>query len=100
MDMSTFNTIAPLIFIMGIMYFLLIRPQQQQAKKLREKIGGARRGDTVVTAGGILGTVVKTPGPEDQEVTIEIADNVQVKVVKHTLTDIRPKGGETAADKG
>jgi len=100
MDANTLSTIAPLFFIMAIMYFLLIRPQQQQAKKLREKIGGARRGDTVVTAGGILGTVVQTPAAEDQAVTIEIADNVQVKVVKQTLTDVRPKGGEVAAEKG
>ena len=100
MDASTLSTIAPLFFIMAIMYFLLIRPQQQQAKKLREEIGAARRGDTVVTAGGILGTVVKTPAAEDAEVTIEIADNVQVKVVKFTLTDVRPKGGEVVADKG
>ena len=100
MDANTLSTIAPLFFIMAIMYFLLIRPQQQQAKKLREKIGTARRGDIVVTAGGILGTVVKTPAAEDQEVTVEIADNVQVKVVKSTLTDVRPKGGEVAADKG
>ena len=100
MDTNTLSTIAPLFLIMAIMYFLLIRPQQQQAKKLREKVGGARRGDTVVTAGGILGTVVKTPTAEDQEVTIEIADNVQVKVVKQTLSDVRPKGGEVAADKG
>jgi preprotein translocase subunit YajC len=100
MDASTLSTIAPLFFIMAIMYFLLIRPQQQQAKKLREKLGGVRRGDTVVTAGGILGTVMKTPGAEDAEVTVEIADNVQVKVVKSTLLDVRPKGGETVADKG
>jgi len=99
MDANTLSTIAPLFFIMAIMYFLLIRPQQQQAKKLREKIGGARRGDTVVTAGGILGTVVKTPAAEDQEVTVEIADNVQVKVLKQTLTDVRPKGGEVVAEK-
>jgi preprotein translocase subunit YajC len=100
MDSSTLSTIAPLFLIMAIMYFLLIRPQQQQAKKLREKIGGVRRGDTVVTAGGILGTVMKTPAAEDGEVTVEIADNVQVKVVKQTLTDVRPKGGDVTADKG
>ena len=98
MDANTLSTIAPLFFIMAIMYFLLIRPQQQQAKKLREKIGGAKRGDTVVTSGGILGTVVKTPGADDQEVLVEIADNVQVKVLKLTLTDVRSKGGD-AADK-
>ena len=98
MDMSTFNTIAPLIFIMGIMYFLLIRPQQQQAKKLREKIDAVRRGDTVVTAGGIVGRVVKAAGAEDAEITVEIADNVQVKILKATLTDVRAKG-EPVADK-
>jgi preprotein translocase subunit YajC len=98
MDMSTFNTIAPLIFIMGIMYFLLIRPQQQAAKKLREKIDAVRRGDTVVTAGGILGRVVKAPGAGDEEITVEIADNVQVKILKSTLTDVRVKG-EPVADK-
>ena len=98
MDMSTFNTIAPLIFIMGIMYFLLIRPQQQQAKKLREKIDAVRRGDTVVTAGGIVGRVVKAAGAEDPEITVESADNVQVKILKATLTDVRAKG-EPVADK-
>ena len=98
MDSFTFTTIAPLIFIMAIMYFLLIRPQQQQAKKLREKIDAVRRGDTVVTAGGILGRVVKAAGAEDQEITVEIADNVQVKILKSTLTDVRAKG-EPVADK-
>ena len=96
MDMSTFNTIAPLIFIMGIMYFLLIRPQQQQAKKLREKIDAVRRGDTVVTAGGIVGRVVKAAGAEDPEITVEIADNVQVRVLKATLSDVRTKAEEKA----
>lgn len=99
MDASILSQIAPLFFIMAIMYFLLIRPQQQQAKKLREKIAGVRRGDTVVTSGGILGTMVKPPTAEDQDVLVEIADNVQVRVLKHSLTDVRSKGGETA-DKG
>jgi preprotein translocase subunit YajC len=99
MDMSTLNTIAPLIFIMGIMYFLLIRPQQQQAKKLREKINAVRRGDTVVTAGGILGRVVKAADAEDPEILVEIADNVQVKVLKATLSDVRAKGEPAPADK-
>ena len=91
MDTSTFTTIAPLIFIMGIMYFLLIRPQQQQQKKLREKIAAVRRGDTVVTAGGIVGKVVKAANAEDSEILVEIADNVQVKVLKTTLSDVRAK---------
>ena len=94
MDSSTFTTIAPLIFIMAIMYFLLIRPQQQQAKKLREKIDNVRRGDTVVTAGGILGKIVKSSEASDPEVLVEIADNVQVRVVKATLTDVRSKSAD------
>ena len=99
MDTSTLTTIAPLIFIMAIMYFLLIRPQQQQAKKLREKIDAVRRGDTVVTAGGILGRVVKAPSVDDAEITVEIADGVQVKVLKSTLSDVRAKGEPVEADK-
>jgi preprotein translocase subunit YajC len=92
MDTSTLTTIAPLIFIFAIMYFLLIRPQQQQQKKLREKIDAVRRGDTVVTSGGMLGRVVKAPDAGDSEVLVEIADNVQVKILKATLSDVRAKG--------
>jgi len=99
MDMTNLTTIAPLIFIMAIMYFLLIRPQQQQAKKLREKIDAVRRGDTVVTSGGILGKVVKAPAADDPEVVVEIADNVQVRVLKTTLSDVRAKGETVEADK-
>jgi preprotein translocase subunit YajC len=99
MDMTNLTTIAPLIFIMAIMYFLLIRPQQQQAKKLREKIDAVRRGDTVVTSGGILGKVVKAPAADDPEVVVEIADNVQVRVLKATLSDVRAKGELVEADK-
>ena len=99
MDMTNLTTIAPLIFIMAIMYFLLIRPQQQQARKLREKIDAVRRGDTVVTSGGILGKVVKAPAADDPEVVVEIADNVQVRVLKTTLSDVRAKGETVEADK-
>ena len=99
MDTSTLTTIAPLIFIMAIMYFLLIRPQQQQAKKLREKIDNVRRGDTVVTAAGILGRVVRVVAPADPEILVEIADNVQVKVLNATLSDVRPKNEPAEADK-
>jgi preprotein translocase subunit YajC len=99
MDSSTLTTILPFVFIMAIMYFLLIRPQQTAAKTLREKIEGARRGDTVVTAGGIVGRVVKTGESNDPELTIEIADNVQVRVLRSTLTDIRPKKEPVEAGK-
>ena len=74
-----------------IFYFLVMRPQQQRAKEHRLAIDNLRRGDTVVTSGGIIGRVTKAPVKEDTEVTIEIADNVQVKVVKGTLSEVRAK---------
>ena len=84
-----------------IFYFLVMRPQQQQQKQHRVAIDNLRRGDTVVTAGGVIGRVMKAPTKEDAEVTVEIADNVQVKVVKSTLSQVRAKSQpvDTKADK-
>lgn len=84
-----------------IFYFLVMRPQQQQQKQHRLAIENLRRGDTVVTAGGIVGRVTKAPTKEDPEVTVEISDNVQVKVVKSTLSQVRAKSQpvDTKADK-
>ena len=87
MDMSAFNTIAPLIFIMAIMYFLLIRPQQQQQKTLKAKLNDLKRGDRIVTAGGIVGTVKKT-AEGASEIDVEIAPNVTVSVVRSTVTTV------------
>jgi len=89
--MDSFTAIAPLIFIFAIMYFLLIRPQQQRVKQLKAMIDNVRRGDTVITAGGLVGKVVKAPAADDPEITVEIADNVQVKVIKATLSEVRAK---------
>ena len=91
MDTNFLTTIAPLIFIFGIMYFLLIRPQQQRMKQHKQMVENVRRGDTVVTAGGIVGRVTKVGQPEDPEITVEIADNVQIRVVKSTLNEVRAK---------
>jgi len=74
-----------------IFYFLVLRPQQQQQKEHRTAIDNLRRGDTVVTAGGLVGRIAKAPTKDDPEVTVEIADNVQVKVVKSTLAQVRAK---------
>jgi preprotein translocase subunit YajC len=74
-----------------IFYFLVMRPQQQRAKDHRTAIDNLRRGDIVVTAGGVVGRVTKAPAKDDSEVTVEIADNVQIKVVKGTLSEIRAK---------
>jgi preprotein translocase subunit YajC len=91
MDTNFITTIAPLIFIFAIMYFLLIRPQQQRMKQHKQMVENVRRGDTVVTAGGVVGKVTKVGQPEDPEITVEIADNVQIRVVKSTLSEVRAK---------
>ena len=83
---------APLLLIFVIFYFLLIRPQQQRVKTHQQMVESVRRGDTVVTAGGIVGKVAKVK--DDGELMVEIADNVQVRVLKSTLTEVRSKGGE------
>ena len=87
---------APLVFIFVIFYFLLIRPQMSARKKHQEMVSNVRRGDTVVTAGGIIGKVTKVL--EGEEVMVELADKVVVKVVKSTLTDVRNKPEPAAND--
>ena len=85
-----FQTLTLIVPMLAIFYFLLWRPQQQRAKQLRTQVDNLRRGDTVVTA-GIVGRVVKASDKEDPEILVEIADNVQVKVLKASLSDVRPK---------
>jgi preprotein translocase subunit YajC len=87
--------LAPLVAIVAIMYFLVIRPQQQRANAHKAMIEALRRGDTVVTSGGIVGKVTKV---DETEATVEIADGVKVRVLKHTILDVRAKG-EPAKDK-
>ena len=90
------STMMPLILLFGIFYFLLIRPQQQRVKAHQQMVEAVRRGDTVVTAGGILGKVSKVK--DDGEIMVEIADNVQVRVLRSTLTEVRSKGGEAKSE--
>ncbi len=78
--------IAPFILIIVVFYFLLIRPQQQRMKRHRELIDNLRKGDDVVTSGGLLGKVTKVT---DTEATLEIAEGVRVKVVKATISEVR-----------
>ena len=72
--------------LIGMAYFLIIRPQQQRMKKHREMVDGLRKGDDVVTSGGFLGKVTKVT---DTEATVEIAEGVRVKVVKATISEVR-----------
>lgn len=91
---------APLVLIFVVFYFLLIRPQQKKMKEHRAMVAAIRRGDRVVTAGGIIGTVAKVP--EGDEILIEIADGTQVRVVRSTLQQVISKGepvDDTRAEK-
>mgnify|MGYP000704722267 CR=1 FL=1 len=89
--------LAPLVFIFIIFYFLLIRPQMTARKKHQEMVSNVRRGDVVVTAGGIVAKVTKVL--EGEEIMVELADNVTVKVLKSTLSDVRTKPEPAANDK-
>ena len=81
--------LLPLVLIFVVFYFLLIRPQQKKAREHREMVEAVRRGDQVVTGGGIYGKVTKVG--EDGKVTVEIADDVRVDVVRSTLADVVSK---------
>jgi preprotein translocase subunit YajC len=80
----------PLILIFIVFYFLLIRPQQAKARAHREMLGGVKRGDRVVTGGGIIGLVTKVIS--DNEVQVELAEGVRVRLIKGTITDIIARG--------
>jgi len=81
--MEQFGQFIPLLLIFGIMYFLLIRPQQKKMKEHQAMVNGLRRGDKVVTAGGMFGKVVKVH--DEGEVEVEIADGVKVRMVQSTI---------------
>ena len=84
------NMLVPLLLVLPIFYFLLWRPQQQRMKQHRELINAVKRGDTVITAGGIIGTVVKVK--DDNEIEVEIAKDIRVRVLKGSISDVRNKG--------
>ncbi|MFV2003172.1 MAG: preprotein translocase subunit YajC [Paracoccaceae bacterium] len=92
---SAFTSFIPLILIFAIMYMLLIRPQQKKAKEHRAMVDAVRRGDQVVTQGGIIGKVAKVR--DEREVEVEIAKGVKVRVIKSTLAQVISKT-EPASD--
>jgi preprotein translocase subunit YajC len=81
---------APFIVIFAIMYFLILRPQQRRAKEQRDMVQGARRGDTIVTTGGLIGKITKAT--DDTEVEVEVAPNVRVRVARSGIGSVRAKG--------
>ena len=88
--MEAFAQFIPLILIFAIMYFLLIRPQQKKMKDHQKMVEALRRGDQVVTQGGIIGKVSKVKDGE-QELELEIAENVKVRVVRNTIAQVLNK---------
>jgi preprotein translocase subunit YajC len=80
----------PFILIFVIMYFLIIRPQRLKAKRHQEMIANVRRGDTIVTSGGLIGKVAKVN--EDGEVQVDLAENVRVRIVRGMISEVRTKG--------
>ena len=92
----------PIVLIFVVFYFLLIRPQQKKMREHREMLAAIRRGDRIVTGGGVVAQVVKVG--EDDHVTVEIAENVRVKVIRSTITAVlskpQPAGKDAKAGEG
>ncbi len=86
---DTLMQFAPLVLIFVVFYFFMIRPQQQKAKEHKAQLASLRRGDRVVTGGGILGTIVKVGN--DDEILVEIAENTRVRVLRSSISTVLAK---------
>jgi preprotein translocase subunit YajC len=89
MDAKSLGQFIPLILIFVIFYFLLIRPQQKRIKEHKAMVDSLNRGDDIVTSGGIVGKVVRVL--EDDKAEVEISDNVTVKIIKSTVSQVLSK---------
>ena len=87
--MEAFGQLVPLILIFGIMYFLLIRPQQKKAKDHQAMVQAIRRGDQMVTQGGLIGKVTKVK--DENELEVEVSEGVKVRVVQSTISQVLNK---------
>ncbi|TAH37701.1 MAG: preprotein translocase subunit YajC [Alphaproteobacteria bacterium] len=88
--------LAPLVLIFVVFYFLLIRPQQKKLKAHVDMVAALRRGDKVVTGGGIVGTITRLI--DDKEVSVEIADGVEIKVIRSSIAEVISKSPVSAQD--
>ena len=88
-------SILPWVGILAIFYLLMIRPQQKRQKQHQAMLGGVKPRDTVVTNGGLIGKVTKV---DENEIEIEVAQGVKVRVLKGMLSDVRPHGAKAAND--
>jgi preprotein translocase subunit YajC len=87
-DMIT--SLLPFVLIFVIMYFLILRPQQKRAKQHSEMVKNVRKGDTVITSGGLVGRVTKVI--DDDQIEVEVADGVRVRQMRAMVSDVRAKG--------
>jgi preprotein translocase subunit YajC len=85
-----FMSLLPFVAIFVIMYFLILRPQQKKVKQHQELVKNVRRGDTVVTSGGLGGKITKVV--DDDQIEVEIADGVRVRQLRQMISDVRAKG--------
>jgi preprotein translocase subunit YajC len=93
---DTMQFVLPFVLIFIIMYFLILRPQQQQARRKQEMLKAIRRGDTVITNGGIVGKVTKVV--DDSEVELQIAEGVKVRAMRSLIAEVRTKAEPVAAN--
>jgi preprotein translocase subunit YajC len=89
-DGGMLMSLLPFVLIFVIMYFLILRPQQKRVKTHQEMVKNVRRGDTVVTKGGLIGKVTKVI--DDDQIEIEIADDVRIRQMRQMVSDVRAKG--------
>ncbi|WP_022708129.1 MULTISPECIES: preprotein translocase subunit YajC [Paracoccus] len=92
---NAFAQFIPLILIFAIMYFLMIRPQQKRAKQHREMVANLKKGDQVITQGGVIGKVATV---RDDEVEVEIAQGVRIRIVRSTVAQVLGKTEPVAAN--
>lgn len=88
--------ILPLVLIMGVFYFLLIRPQQRKMREHQDMLKKVGKGDTIITTGGLIGKVLKVV--DDNELQVEIGENVKVRVLRTGIADVRAKGEPVKAE--
>ena len=91
-----FQMVVPLVMIMAVFWFLLIRPQQRKMKEHQDVISKISRGDTIVTNGGLIGRVTKVV--DDKELLVEVGENVKVRVLRQGISDVRAKGEPAKAE--
>ena len=84
--MEAFGTFLPLILIFAVFYFLLIRPQQRKVKQHKEMLSNLKRGDKIITSGGIICTITKVS--DNRELTVEVSENVEIKIAPGMVADI------------